>query len=72
MSITLDVKLIELEQRWREADDTFRTANAELASGAKLSIAQVDQLKARVNQANRLKQAIIEQIEALEEASLLE
>lgn len=31
MSTTLDVRLIELEQRWREADDVLRAANAELA-----------------------------------------
>jgi hypothetical protein len=72
MSITVDVKLIELEQRWREADDSFRAANAELASSERLSNTQVDQLKVRIKQADRLKKSIIEQIEALEEASLFE
>jgi len=72
MSITLDVKLIELEQRWREADDSFRAANAELSSSGQLSNSQVELLKNRIKKADRLKKSIIEKIEALEESSVLE
>jgi len=68
MSITLDVKLIELEQRWREADDTFRAANAELASSERLSNSQADLLKIRIKHADRLKKSIIEKIETLEDS----
>ena len=68
--ITLDVQLIELEQRWREADDMLRAARAEQAASDKMSNAQSLAILARVDQAERLKKSIIKQIEALEESSL--
>lgn len=68
--MTLDVQLIELEQRWREADDLQRAARAEQAASNKLTAAQSNTIDARIEQAERLKQSIIRQIEALEESSL--
>ena len=68
--ITLDVQLIELEQRWREADDMLRAARAEQGASDRMSNAQSLAILARVDQAERLKKSIIKQIEALEESSL--
>jgi hypothetical protein len=69
--ITLDVQLIELEQRWREADDVLRAARAEQAASNQLTVVQSNIISARIEQAERLKKSIIEKIEALEESSLV-
>ncbi|HVY23380.1 MAG TPA: hypothetical protein VG962_08530, partial [Steroidobacteraceae bacterium] len=66
---TIDVQLIELELRWREADDMLRAARAELAAGGHMTDVQKQAVAARAEQAIRLKQSIIKQIEALEESA---
>ncbi|MES1191675.1 MAG: hypothetical protein ABUS47_11430 [Steroidobacter sp.] len=66
---TIDVQLIELELRWREADDMLRAARAELAAGGHMTDVQKRTVAARAEQAIRLKQSIIKQIEALEESA---
>jgi hypothetical protein len=69
--ITLDAQLIELEQRWREADDLVRAARAEQAAGDRMSAAQSMAISARIEQAERLKKSIIAKIEQLEESGLV-
>ena len=68
--MTLDTRLVELEKRWREADEVSRAARNELAASKRLATAETLAISTRFEEAEHLKKAIIQEIEAMEESSL--
>ncbi len=65
--MTLDVRLIELEKRWHEADAISQAARSQLAASNRLSTAETLAISIRFEEAERLKKSIIEEIELMEE-----
>jgi hypothetical protein len=71
MRMSLDARLINLEQRWHEADDMSRKARTELAHSQQLTTAETLAVTARFEEAERVKKSVISLIEALEESILV-
>ncbi|MGE0113398.1 MAG: hypothetical protein AB7T07_00725 [Steroidobacteraceae bacterium] len=68
----LEAQIAVLEDQWREADDSLRTARAELAANQMNSPAVVSAIQKRIERAERTKRSILQKIEILEEGGYYE
>jgi len=66
MRMSLDARLVELEKRWHEGNEMSRKARSELARSNELTAAETLAISTRLEEAERLKKSVINQIEALE------
>jgi hypothetical protein len=63
----LEIKMMALEFRWREADDLSRAARAELVAQQKPSRSVAEAIRKQIVRAEEMKQKILRQIVALED-----